>query len=626
MSMNTNITLSKSDFQLASTCAKKLVYKKQGYPTSNDTNEYMKMLAKGGYVIGTMATLMYPGGIEIKGNTNQAIEKTKNYLKEDNCILYEAAIQSGKKLIRVDILKKDGNLIELIEVKAKSHDSEDSPDKQKKLLAKYIEDVAFQYYVITEAFPDFQVKAFLLMPDKSKRTNIDGLAGWFSLKETDKKSENEIEELPAQQKPRFNKPEVLFKFENDPNREKYIQELISDKILTTRDVTVEVIKLKDIIKNRSNSFINILENGISVNDYKIDKSCKDCEFKCEGSIQNGYKECWGDLADSDPHVFELYYGGALKTEDGDFYLNRLIDNNSTSLFDINIELLKKKDGSIGSRNQRQLIQIKNTKNNTEWISSDLNGILNNLQYPLHFIDFETYTGSLPFNEGMRPYELIAFQWSCHTIKKPGDIPVHSEWIATNGNFPNFEFAESLMNQIGTSGTPLMWATHENTVLRGILKQMGVFGYSNPELEQWLTEITSDSESKREGRLIDMNDLTLKHYFHPFMKGKTSIKKVLPAIWNNFPYLHNVPFFKDYSATDFEGGVIDPYDTLKADISHVDEEDVVAGGTDAMRAYQRIRFDDSLSTNQKDEIKRQLLEYCKLDTMAMIIIAHHWGLK
>jgi hypothetical protein len=624
--MITNITLSKSDFQLASTCAKKLVYKKQGYPTSNDTDEYMKMLAKGGYVIGTMATLMYPNGVEITGNTKVAIEKTNGYLKQESCVLFEAAIQSGKKLIRVDILKKDGNQIELIEVKAKSHDSEDSPDKQKKLLAKYIEDVAFQYYVITETFPDFQVKAFLLMPDKSKRTSIDGLAGWFRLQETYKKSENEIEELPAQKKPIFNKPEVLFKFENDLNREKYIQELISDQILTTREVTVEVIKLQEIIKNRANSFINILENGITKNDYKIDKSCKDCEFKCHGNPQNGYKECWGDLADSDPHVFELYYGGALKTEDGDFYLNRLIDNKTTSLFDINIELLKKKDGSIGSRNQRQLIQINNTKSNTEWISNDLNGILNNLQYPLHFIDFETYTGALPFNEGMRPYELIAFQWSCHTIKKPGDTPVHSEWIATNGNFPNFEFAESLMNQIGTLGTPLMWATHENTVLRGVLKQMEIFGYKNPRLEQWLIDITSDSDSKREGRLIDMNDLTLKHYFHPNMKGKTSIKKVLPAIWNNFPYLHDVPFFKGYSATDFEGGVIDPYDTLKADISQVDEEDVVAGGTDAMRAYQRIRFDDSLGKDQKEEIKRQLLEYCKLDTMAMVIIAHHWGLK
>ena len=170
----------------------------------------------------------------------------------------------------------------------------------------------------------------------------------------------------------------------------------------------------------------------------------------------------------------------------------------------------------------------------------------------------------------------------------------------------------------------MWGTHENTVLRGVLKQMEIFGYNNPQLEEWLIGITSDKE--RDGRLVDMNDLTLKNYFHPYMKGKTSIKKVLPAIWNNFPYLHQVPFFKDYSATDFEGGIIDPYDTLKANTSQTDEEDAVAGGTEAMRAYQRIRFDDNLNQSQKDEIKRQLLEYCKLDTMAMVIIAHHWGLK
>ena len=80
--MSKNFTLSKSDFQLASTCPKKLIYKKLGYPTSNDTNEYMKMLAKGGYVVGMMATLMYPDGIEITGNTEKAIEKTNDYLKK----------------------------------------------------------------------------------------------------------------------------------------------------------------------------------------------------------------------------------------------------------------------------------------------------------------------------------------------------------------------------------------------------------------------------------------------------------------------------------------------------------------------------------------------------------------
>ena len=624
--MSANISLSKSDFQLASTCPKKLVYKKQGYPTTNDTNEYMEMLAKGGYVVGLMATLQYPDGVEITGNTKEAIEKTNECLKQENCVLFEAAIQSGEKLIRVDILEKIGNKINLIEVKAKSHDTEDDKYKQEKLLEKYIEDVAFQYLVMTEALPEYEINPYLFMPDKSKRTNIDGLIGWFTVLDSKDDSDKEVEELPAQQKPRFRKPEVLFKYEHDLNRSNYIETLKNDGLLQLRPVKEKVLQIQDVIRNRANNFIRILRDGIQDSDFVINKACKACEFKCDGAIKNGYKECWGSLADADPHIFDLYYGGSVTNEDKQPYLNELISLSRTSLYDIVPERLKNKKGEIGVRAQRQMIQLKYTEEDKEWTSHELDSILNELTYPLHFIDFETYTGALPFHKGMRPYELIAFQWSCHTIPYKGATPIHSEWIETEGKFPNFAFAESLMKQIGISGTPFMWATHENTVLRTILNQMEIFSYTNSALSDWLIGITSDKSVKREGRLVDMNDLTKKYYFHPFMKGRTSIKKVLPAIWNNNIYLHQIPFFKDYSATDFEGGIIDPYDTLKPDTTQIDEEDAVAGGTEAMRAFQRIRFDDSLSLDQKKEIKRQLLEYCKLDTMAMVIIAHHWGLK
>lgn len=107
----------------------------------------------------------------------------------------------------------------------------------------------------------------------------------------------------------------------------------------------------------------------------------------------------------------------------------------------------------------------------------------------------------------------------------------------------------------------------------------------------------------------------------------TIKKVLPAVWNHHPYLHEITHFKEYSAIDFEGGFVDPYETLTSGIKASDnDDDVVKGGTDAMRAYYRIRFDDSLNDEQKDELIEQLLRYCELDTMAMVIIAQHWGLK
>jgi hypothetical protein len=621
--------LSKSDFQLASSCPKKQVYKKAYYPTANDTNEYMEMLAQGGYIVGKMATMLFPDGIEVEGNTQDCIAQTQTLLQQENVVLFEPAILSGQKLVRVDILVKYGNSFHIIEVKAKSHNTDEQPDKAK--LKKYTDDITYQYSVLKEAFPDYTIKCSLLMPDKAKRTTIEDLAGWFSIKKQDKKNDNEIEELPAQQKPAFNKPEVVFKYETFPNKEEYITRLANEGILEYQDVTEAVEEMQNDINQRASSFLRILNDGISDDDYRITKACKSCEFNTQDKDQNGYKECWGNLAYTEPNISDLYYGGSLKSQNKEFYFDELITEGKTNLFDIEPERLKNSKGEIGSRGTRQLIQLENTRNNTEWISNELKSISNALKYPLHFIDFETYTGALPFHKGMRPYELIAFQWSCHTIYKLGATPVHSQWIHTGemfsnpSEFPNFEFAKSLMNQIGTSGTPLMWATHENTVLRTIMNQMEIFGIHDEVLKNWLFDITSDGD--KEGRLVDMNKMTQEHYFHPYMKGKTSIKKVLPAVWSHHDYLHEVEHFKDYVPDEFLGGILDPYDTLTSGLNPCEwDDEVVSGGTAAMRAYYRIRFDESLTEIQKDELRYQLLQYCKLDTMAMVIIAYHWGIK
>ena len=228
------------------------------------------------------------------------------------------------------------------------------------------------------------------------------------------------------------------------------------------------------------------------------------------------------------------------------------------------------------------------------------------------------TKEVKVDQGYKPYNIFLA------------TPVHSEWIHTGEKFtnpkefPNFEFARSLKKQIGNTGTPFMWSSHENTVLRSILKQMETRNVEDKELEQWLRDMTHDKDDHRVGRWIDMNQLALKYYFHPYMKGKTSIKKVLPAIWSNFNYLHEIEYFKEYKSDTFIQGILDPYDTLATKVLETDiEEDVVKGGTDAMRAYQRIRMENNLNTVEKDEIRRQLLEYCKLDTMAMVIIWEHW---
>ena len=616
--------LSKSDFKIASTCTKKLVYKKASFETMNDANEYMEMLAQGGHIIAKYAQLTFPNAIEVTGEAIDAVIAETNKLLEqnENITLFEATFSSNGKVVRIDILEKKKNVLNIIEVKSKSHDSDDDDYNAKTKLKEHIEDVAFQTYVLKEAYPDFEVHSFLLLPDKTKRTTIEGLAGWFTVN-TMIEEKFEIKELPAQNIVRFKKPLVEFKYENDKDGNKYLEQLQMDNLLTLVQVDNEVEALMDIIRNRSKVFIEVLQNGIKPEHYSLNKNCKGCEFNLgKERDKNGYRECWQELTDVDPHVFDLHYGGSIGHYKSGWYLDELISKRKISFGDLDPERFRNSKGKYSSRGQRQLLQFENTKANNEWISPELSFALQNLKYPLHFIDFETYSGAIPHHKGMRPYELVAFQWSCHTIASRESEPIHSEYINTDYTFPNFRFAEFLMKQIGTTGTPLMWTHFENTILRNILEQMEIYTYTNDLLKNWLTSITTDKNHTREGRFVDLNKLTLQYYFHPDMKGQTSIKKVLSAIWNNNSYLHSIPWFKKYASD--SASSLNPYDSLASVIGEMEDEEVIKDGTGAMRAYNEIMFGAPADNKERrEQLKQLLLQYCELDSMAMVIIWKYW---
>jgi hypothetical protein len=88
--------------------------------------------------------------------------------------------------------------------------------------------------------------------------------------------------------------------------------------------------------------------------------------------------------------------------------------------------VKKRDGSA-FYNNRPLYQL---EQKSEKFLPELKTKIDIAEYPLHFIDFETYNMSIPLHENMVPYENIMFQWSCHTISHPGAKPMHTEWLNT----------------------------------------------------------------------------------------------------------------------------------------------------------------------------------------------------
>lgn len=601
--------LTKSAFKIGRSCPTKLYYSRAGYPSTLSDNAYLSFLADGGHIVGKLAQILYPDGIVISstGDVECAAELTEEELKKDTVTLFEAAIRHNNKLVRVDVLQKCGNNVRLIEVKSKSYDSDKeseyrSEGKRTTFISgkgrcdrewrPYLEDICYQSYVLSLAHPELTWTPYLLLPDKAKTTQVDGLAAMFRI----------VEHRDALSGRRH----LGVEFNGDEGVVR------SDDFMTLVNVEDEVALLWKEVCEAAEELDRSLVPTLTKIVKPPRRACSDCEYRIKGAAQSGFRECWGKGADADPHLFDLYYGTTI--QGGDVF-DSLIPQGKTSLFDVPTDLLS------GIRGERQLIQINHTRAKTEWFSDNLASIIKGVRYPLYFIDFETSRVAVPYHANMRPYEQVAFQWSCHTISEPGAAPRHSEWINTKDMFPNFEFADSLRRRIGDSGTVLTWAHHESSVLEDIVEQGRRYRQEDPKIAEWVAGLIDDTR----GRILDLNQVTLKNYFHPEMKGKTSLKAVLPAVWNNHRELHAISWLAEYVSYEADGTrVLDPYKTLgKIDIAG--QAEVVQEGTGAMRAYQHMMYGKGRDEGKavQDGWRDLLLQYCKLDTIAMVVVWTYW---
>ena len=591
--------LSKSDFIIASDCDRKMYYKKNGYTNHTYEDEFMSLLAEGGLLVAYVAKMLFEGGQEVDYKSNEAnITMTTKLLGDnDNITLFDASVRHKKLLSKLDILVKHKNELTLFDVHSSSMDGPNDvflnnngtlkADKK-----RLLEDTAFQVYILKNKYPDMKITPMLMCLDKTKKSRYPNLLNNFRFEKTQVNEDGEI------------KPIIEFTG-------------LKKQIVLDNDlfVKIDVTEYVDMMLPEVELKIDNLSQFITAKEIKypkvpLSKTCKDCQFK------EGKAECWKDMPKHDNDIFELYYNTTQKI-DGDNVLDDLINEKKTSLFDWPLEEIKN-----GKITERQKIQIDNTKDNKEWFDKEkmLNEI-SHFKYPLHFIDFETTRPAIPHNKDDRPYEQLAFQWSCHTLQAPGAELIHKEWISFEKGFPNFKFAESLMKHLKTSGTVFMWHTHERTVLKDVLSQMEDRKYENPKLTDWLENITMPEAT---GRLKDMNRMAKDYYFHPEMKGKTSIKKVLPAIWNNSNFIkEDYNFRQFFDADDLKYD--DPYKILENNpYLKCKQLDKINVGTDAIVAYQQMMRDLYMGDhdNAKD-IKKMLIEYCKLDTFAMYIIWIHW---
>lgn len=228
----------------------------------------------------------------------------------------------------------------------------------------------------------------------------------------------------------------------------------------------------------------------------------------------------------------------------------------------------------GDLNDKQQMQVECTLNSAEHINPDgIRTFLKKLYYPLYFLDFETMQDAVPQYEGTKPYQQITFQYSLHIKESETSNYIHKEFLAlSDGSDPRRKLAEQLCKDIPMDVCTLAYnKAFECTRINELAGQY-------PDLSAHLLNISD--------HIVDLIEpFRGGDYYVPTMGGSFSIKSVLPALFPDEPTLN---------------------------YHNLDER--VQNGGDAMHIFPRIK---DMSPEEAQAARSALLEYCKLDTWAMV---------
>ncbi|MBI5335570.1 MAG: DUF2779 domain-containing protein [Burkholderiales bacterium] len=460
--------LTKSRFKLALECPTKLFYTgKAEFHNRAQEDAFLHALAEGGFQVGALARLMYPGGVEVIDDSHAGqLATTRELLQRPEVTVYEAALEAQGLFVRVDILRKRGDEIELIEVKAKSYHPKEGPDfrcargQLSSDMLPYLQDIAFQRYVAALAFPAFRYRCFLMLADKSAKSSVDGINQRFRIKRAGPRTSVEV--APGTDSAQLGAP-LLRAVPVD----EHVDEIVGGEL---------------VVLDRSVSF----GEGVALwaAAYRADdrisprpsSMCASCEFKTPtfpepGQPRSGFHECW---AESFGWQATDFAGGTVL--DLWNYRNKpkLLAASVLKLSDVTPTHLSLADCAPGpagmSRAQRQWFQCSGQwpGGGEQFVNTaGLRAVMCAWRYPLHFIDFETSAVAIPFRRGQHPYETIAFQFSHHVMHADGRVEHKSQFLeARPGVDPTLPFLRALRAALSDDeGTVFRWAAHEKTVLQ-----------------------------------------------------------------------------------------------------------------------------------------------------------------
>ena len=203
-----------------------------------------------------------------------------------------------------------------------------------------------------------------------------------------------------------------------------------------------------------------------------------------------------------------------------------------------------------------------------WISGELDEELQNLIYPLYFMDFETFAPALPLIAGMRPYDHIPFQWSVDAQSSSGAEPTHEEFLAEQKSDPRLAFLDSLCRTLQRRGSIVVWYQEfESSRLS--------------DLAAWFPDYANRIE-RIHTRLVDLWAVVRNHVYHPLLRGSFTLKSVVAALLPGTTY----------------------------------ERMEITEGTQAGPAWHKM-IQGNIDDGERQRLRRALLAYCRMDTLVLV---------
>ncbi len=192
--------------------------------------------------------------------------------------------------------------------------------------------------------------------------------------------------------------------------------------------------------------------------------------------------------------------------------------------------------------------------------------LEDLEWPVGYLDFETVKTAIPLYPGVAPHEQVVTQYSLHIEVSPGGELVHQEYLADHTQDCREELATRLVRDTDGCRTIVVYSSFEKTTIRGLAKLLPVMATDLADLET---------------KLFDLEPVVRKGLVHPDFCGRSSIKVVLPVLAPELSY---------------------------------NDLDIGDGGS-AVAAFAKLASGEA-TDEEIYAVRCALLEYCKLDTLAM----------